>query len=70
MKSKNVKKGFISAKGFICATTFHWHLEEDPSVQGVYPSLELLRKEQPCVEECGAYEVEIKIKKAVLKGKF
>ena len=69
MRSKNVKKGYMSAKAFICQTTFHWHLEDDPSVQGIYPSLELLKKEQPCVTDCGAYEVEIRIRKVALKGK-
>ena len=59
-------------KGYVCCTTWDWHMGEgnDPSPQKVYPTIEDLKNQESCWEECGIYELEVKLEKliAIPKG--
>jgi hypothetical protein len=48
-------------RGFMCAVDFQFHLGEDVVPTRVYPDVETLREQRPCVAECGIVEVEVSV---------
>lgn len=48
-------------RGFMCATDFQFHLGDDMVPTPVYPDVETLKAERPCVDECGIVEVEVTV---------
>lgn len=61
METKKDKENIRT--GFIDATDFNHHLGpgNDPMPTKIYGSEELLRAAESCAEECGCYEVEVKV---------
>ena len=54
--------------GYMCAVDFTHHLGNDSQPQKVYVSYEDLKAKRKCLEQCGALEVEVTIKKVLSEG--
>lgn len=54
--------------GFMCKTDFDHHLFNDVKGTRIYPSVEALRADRGCIDECGIVKVEIKQTELVLEG--
>ena len=54
-------------KGFVCMTDLAWDFEAHPI--SMFPTLEKIIRDMPCVNECGVYEIEITIKGRAVEPK-
>jgi hypothetical protein len=61
-------KSRSSKIGYMCAVDFTYHLEQDVKPLTVYRTEQDLKDKRACVEECGAVEVEISVKKVLIEG--
>lgn len=55
--------------GYMCYTAFTWELGEALGGNQIYPSVEDLKENCKCVDECGIIKVKITEVKIVEKGK-
>lgn len=47
--------------GYMCKVDFMWELGEAMGGNEIYASIEDLKENRPCVEECGIVKVEINL---------
>lgn len=52
----STEKGTVHI-GYMCKTDYEHHLNYDSFGATIYPSLESLKKNSPCVKECGIVKV-------------
>jgi hypothetical protein len=57
-------------KGFMCRTDFLHELGDAMGGNMIYPSLNDLKRCEPCYKQCGVVEVEIKLVREVIKDSF
>lgn len=55
--------------GYMCATDFNWEVGEALGGTTVYASVEDLKHNRKCVEQCGIVKVEVKLVEVVDPGK-
>lgn len=58
---------------YACQTDWRYEMGEAPDLEGsmpLYSSVEELKKQRTCWDECGIVEVEITLKKVVLEENF
>lgn len=55
--------------GYMDKVDFDYHLPDDIAGTRVYPSLEALKKKQPCVAGCGIVKVEVHLKEVIQDGR-
>jgi hypothetical protein len=48
---------------YMCGTAWKHHVLGDPKGTGIYPTLEMLKAERTCIAECGAVEVEVRVRR-------
>ena len=59
----------LSRVGYMCKTDFTWELGAALDGNTVYPSVEDLKKNRKCWEECGIVKVKILLEEVVTKSK-
>lgn len=57
-------------RGFMCATDFQYHLGEGFKPTVVFPDVEALMEQRPCVVECGIVEVEVSVVQWVQRSDY
>jgi hypothetical protein len=57
----------LSVIGYMCATDWRYEIGSAADGNRVYPSVDALKRELNCWEECGIVEVEVKIKATILE---
>ena len=57
-----------SVVGYMCATDWYYELGYATGGNRVYASIEDLKSDRPCVEECGIVEVEVRLIKDITKA--
>lgn len=58
-------------KVYMCQTDWLHEIGEAPDLEGrmpIYSSIEDLKKEKTCWDECGIVEIELTLKKVITKG--
>ena len=58
-----VEYATVSKIGYMCKTDFDYHLENDDVK--VYDTIERLKNNQKCTDECGIVEVRITLSKVI-----
>lgn len=61
-----------TAKGYMCITAFECDLKGGHDHLGtpIYPSVEAIKRERHCADECGIVEVEVMVVRIIQKPKF
>jgi hypothetical protein len=55
---------------YLCETDWNHELGHASDGNALYPSVDDLRDHQPCADQCGIVEVEVRLKRVVSPGKI
>jgi hypothetical protein len=62
------KREETKAIGYMDKVDYDYHLGHDIKGARVYPSIEVLKEQRPCVAGCGIVEVEVTLRRVVEEG--